>query len=73
MSTTGVRGGASEAGEEEMEDHVEMEQDSTSNVVMFVAGGTFIPGTVDNTVTETPCKESLPTSCGPYRKRFLEV
>jgi hypothetical protein len=35
-----------------MEEHVEMEQDSTSNVVMFVAGGTFIPGTTDNTVTE---------------------
>jgi hypothetical protein len=23
--------------------------------------------------TVTPCKESLPTSCGPHRKRFLEV
>jgi hypothetical protein len=23
--------------------------------------------------TVSPCKESLPTSCGPHRKRFLEV
>jgi hypothetical protein len=23
--------------------------------------------------TVAPCKESLPTSCGPHRKRFLEV
>ena len=23
--------------------------------------------------TVTPCKDSLPTSCGPHRKRFLEV
>ena len=22
--------------------------------------------------TVAPCKESLPTSCGPHRKRFLE-
>ena len=35
-----------------MEDHVEMEQDSTSNVTMFVVRGTFIEGTADGTVTE---------------------
>jgi len=52
MSTTGVRGGSSEVGEEEMEEHVEMEQDSTSNVAMLAARGTFIAGTADGTNTE---------------------
>ncbi len=27
----------------------------------------------DRERTVAPCKESLPTSCGPHRKRFLEV
>ncbi len=45
-------GGASTAGEEEMEDDKEMEDDSTSNVPMLAAGGTFIAGTADGTVTE---------------------
>jgi hypothetical protein len=29
--------------------------------------------TTDKERTVTPWKESLPTSCGPHRKRFLEV
>ena len=45
-------GGASTAGEEEMEDDAEMEDDSSSNVPMLAAGGTFIAGTADGTVTE---------------------
>ncbi len=36
-----------------MEDHIEMEQDSTSNVSMFVVRGTFMTDTTDGTVTET--------------------
>jgi hypothetical protein len=40
--STDTRGGASAEGEEEMEDHVEMEQDSRSNVAMLAARGTFI-------------------------------
>ncbi len=51
MSTV-HRGGVSTTGEEEMEDHGEFEEDSTSNVTMFAAGGTFIPATTDTTVTE---------------------
>ncbi len=51
MSTV-HRGGASTAGEEEMGDHGEMEEDSTSNVSMLAGGGTFIPDTTDATVTE---------------------
>jgi len=35
-----------------MEDHVEMEEDSTSNVPMLEVGGTFIVVTVHGTVTE---------------------
>ena len=35
-----------------MEDHVEMEEDSTSNVSMFTGRSTFIPVTADGTVTE---------------------
>ena len=31
---------------EKMEDHTEMDQDSTSNVSMFVVRGTFIVGTL---------------------------
>ena len=42
MSTAGARGGASVAGEEEMEDHAEM----------LAAGCTVIAGTADATVTE---------------------
>ena len=49
---TDARGGASAVGEEEMEDHVEMEQDSRSNVAMLAARGTFIAGTAAVTVTE---------------------
>ena len=36
-----------------MEDHVEMEQDSTSNVTMLTVHGTFMTDTADGTVTET--------------------
>ncbi len=35
MSTAGARGGASAAGDEEIEDQVETEQDSTSHVAML--------------------------------------
>jgi hypothetical protein len=35
-----------------MEDHEEMEEDSTSNVPMLAAAGTFIAGTADSTVTQ---------------------
>jgi hypothetical protein len=52
MSTAGATGGASTAGEEEMEDDAEMEDDSSSNVPMLAAGGTFIAGTADGTVSE---------------------
>ena len=51
MSTL-AQGGASTAGDEEMEDHEEMEEDSTSNMQMLAAGGTFITGTSDGTVTQ---------------------
>ena len=50
--STGTRGGSSEVCDEEMEEHVEMEEDSTSNVAMLVAIGTFIEGTTDGTVVE---------------------
>jgi hypothetical protein len=50
MITAGAQGRAS--GGEEMEDREEMEAESTSNVPMLVAGGTFIAGTADTTVTE---------------------
>ena len=52
MSTAGATGGASTAGEEEMEDDAEMDDDSRSNVPMLAAGGTFIAGTADGTVTD---------------------
>ena len=52
MSTAGATGGASTAGEEEMEDDGVMEDDSNSNVPMLAAGGTFIAGTTDGTVSE---------------------
>ncbi len=35
-----------------MEDHTEMEEDSTSNVSILSTGGTFITDTTDTTVTE---------------------
>ena len=35
-----------------MEDHIEMEPDSTSNVILVVVHGIFIPATADGTVTE---------------------
>jgi hypothetical protein len=39
-------------GEEEMEDHVEMEEDSHGNVTILPTRGTFIAGTTAVTVTE---------------------
>jgi hypothetical protein len=36
-----------------MEDYGEMEEDSTSNVTIFVTDGNFIVGTTDDTVTES--------------------
>ncbi len=50
---TGTQVGPSDVGEEEMEDHVEMEEDSTSNVQKLETHGTFIVDTTDGTVTET--------------------
>jgi hypothetical protein len=50
--STGTRGGVSEVCDEEMEEHTEMEEDSTSNVAMLEATGTFIVGTTDGTVAE---------------------
>ena len=52
MITAGAQGRASGAGGEDMEDREEMEAESTSNVTMLAAGGTFIAGTADTTVTE---------------------
>ena len=51
--STGARGGDLGEGNEEMQDHVEMEEDSTSNVPMLAASGTFIAGTTDVTVKVT--------------------
>ena len=34
------------------EDHEDMQEDSTNNVQMLAARGTFIAGTADGTVTE---------------------
>ena len=51
MSTGGAQGGESGTGEKEMEDHEEMEEDSTSNVSMITTNGAFIVGTTDDTVT----------------------
>jgi hypothetical protein len=48
----GTPGGESGVGEEEIKDHVEMEEDSTSTVPMLPIHGTFIGGTVDGTVNE---------------------
>jgi len=50
--STGAPGGASTTGEDEIEDDTEMEDDSTSNVPILAADGTFIAGTADGTVTE---------------------
>jgi hypothetical protein len=47
MITAGAQGRASGAGGEEMEDREEMEEESTSNVPMIAADGTFIPGTAE--------------------------
>ena len=44
MITAGAQGGSPASGEEEMEDHEEMEEDSSSNVPMLASRGTFIPG-----------------------------
>ena len=38
--------------DEDMEDHVEMEEDSTINVTMLTDTGTFITDTTDGKVTE---------------------
>jgi hypothetical protein len=46
MITTGAQGRVSATGGEEMEDREEMEVESTSNVPILAAGGTFIPDTV---------------------------
>ena len=51
--STGDPGGSSTEGEEQMEDHGDMEDYSTSNVSMLAAVGTFIVVTADGTVTET--------------------
>jgi hypothetical protein len=56
MSTAGARGGTSAAGDEEMEDQVETEQDSTSHVAM--GRGTFIAGTGDGLGTVTKARHS---------------
>jgi len=64
--STGDPGGASTAGEDEMEDDTEMEDDSTSNVPMLESGGTFIAGTADGTVTEarhSSKRPALPRTC----------
>jgi len=53
MITAGAQGGESGVCGEEMEDSEEMEKESTSNVPMHAADGTFIVGTVDSTVTQT--------------------
>jgi hypothetical protein len=58
MSTAGARGGASAAGDEEMEDQVETEQDSTSHVAMLAGRGTFIAGTADGLGTVTQARHS---------------
>jgi hypothetical protein len=46
MGTAGAQGGESAAGEEEMEDHEEMDEDSRSNVSMLATRGTFRVGTL---------------------------
>jgi hypothetical protein len=43
--STGAPGGASTASEEEIEDDIEVEDTSTSNVTILPVGGTFIEGT----------------------------
>jgi hypothetical protein len=48
----GGRGGVYAAGEEEIQDHVEIEEDSTGTVPILPARGTFIGVTADGTVTE---------------------
>ena len=50
--STGAQGGAYVAGDEEMEDNEGMQEDSTINVQMLAARGTFIAGTADGTVTD---------------------
>ncbi len=60
MITGGAQGRASGAGGEEMEDREEMEAESTSNVPMLAAGGNFIAGTADTTVTQKSCVVLLP-------------
>jgi hypothetical protein len=53
-----MHGGASAEGEEEIEDHVEMQQHSRSNVAMLAARGTFIAGTAAVPVTVTEARYS---------------
>ena len=63
MITAGAQGRASGAGGEEMEDREEMEAESTSNVPMLAAGGTFIAGTADTTVTEVRYSTNRHRAC----------
>jgi hypothetical protein len=53
-------------------DHVQMEEDSTSNVSILTGDGTFIPDTTDVTVTEVSHStkyhrdvENVSEDCGP--------
>ena len=46
------------SGDEEMEDQVETEQDSTSHVAMLAGRGTFIAGTADGLGTVTQARHS---------------
>ena len=48
--------------EEEMEDHEEMEEDSSSNVSMLASRGTFIPDTKDGTVSRRLQELGIPRS-----------
>jgi len=63
MITAGAQGRASGEGGEEMEDRAEMEAESTSNVPILAAGGTFIAGTADTTVTEVRHSEKRHRAC----------
>ena len=50
VTDSGAQGGASGEREEEMQEHMEIEDVSTSNVRMLATGGNFITGTADGTV-----------------------
>jgi hypothetical protein len=51
MSTLGTQGGESTVGEEEMQDHIEMEEDSSSNVSILEPHGTFMVDIQDGMVS----------------------